>query len=63
MADNKMARDESIPGGNDKSDGKGGGKSRSGGAAVDPVGNAKLKGQDPSPDNRERGSRAPDARS
>jgi hypothetical protein len=62
MADKKQARDATIPGGNSKSDGKGGGKSRSGGANVDPVGNARLKGQDPSPDDRTRGSRSPEAR-
>lgn len=62
MADRKHAKDATIKGGNPRSDGKGGGKSRSEGVRADPVGNAKLKGQDPSPDNRARGARAPEAR-
>jgi hypothetical protein len=41
--------------GNNKSSGKGGGKSAPGGPEPDIVGNAKLRGEDPSPDNRRRG--------
>ena len=61
MADKKTARDAGVPGGNDKSSGKGGGKSRSDGVQADPVGNSRLRGEDPSPDNRTRGSSAPSA--
>lgn len=42
-------------GGNDKSSGKGGGKSKSGGPELDIVGNARMRGEDPSPDDRRRG--------
>jgi hypothetical protein len=60
MADKKKAKDAAVGGGNDKSSGKGGGKSLSSGARVaDPAGNARLKGGDPSPDNRRRGETAP----
>ena len=56
MADRKKAKDQTVPGGNSKSSGKGGGKSIAGGAnAPDPAGNARLAGEDPSPDNRRRG--------
>ena len=34
---------------------KGGGNSKPGGPEVDIVGNARLRGEDPSPDNRKRG--------
>jgi hypothetical protein len=34
---------------------KGGGNSKPGGPEVDIVGNAKLRGEDPSPDNRKAG--------
>jgi hypothetical protein len=55
MADKKRAAEQQVDGGNAKSSGKGGGKSFKGGPAVDPVGNARLRGEDPSPDNRRRG--------
>lgn len=55
MADKKHAAEQSVPGGNPKSSGKGGGKSRGGGGPEDPVGNARLRGEDPSPDDRARG--------
>jgi hypothetical protein len=55
MADKKRAADQAVPGGNDKSSGKGGGKSAKGGRVADPAGNARLRGQDPSPDDRRRG--------
>jgi hypothetical protein len=55
LAEDRRARDQTIPGGNPKSSGKGGGRSLSGGAQVDPVGNVRLRGEDPSPDNRRRG--------
>ena len=59
MADKKKAKDATVAGGNDKSSGKGGGKSRAGGADVGPVaGNVRLSGADPSPDNRRRGETA-----
>lgn len=57
MADKKTGG--SAPaGGNDKSSGKGGGRSAPGGAEVDPVRNARERGEDPSPDDRRRGERA-----
>ena len=60
MADKKKSAYEPRQGkksetGNNKSSGKGGGKSMPGGPDVDIVGNAKLRGEDPSPDNRRRG--------
>jgi hypothetical protein len=56
MADKKNANDVAMAGGNKKSAGKGGGKSTSEGAhPQDPAGNVKLRGGDPSPDNRRRG--------
>jgi hypothetical protein len=55
MADKKRAADQAVAGGNDKSSGKGGGKSAGGGRAAEPARNTRLKGQDPSPDNRRRG--------
>lgn len=54
MADKKQA-DRAPEGGNDKSSGKGGGKSVSGGARTETVGNARARGEDPSPDDRRRG--------
>ena len=64
MADKENAKDATVPGGNPESSGTGGGKGRSGGPDVDPVGNARLAGEDPSPDDRPRGdtSRANEAR-
>ena len=59
MADKKNVNDVAMAGGNKKSAGKGGGKSTSQTAgAKDPAGNARLKGHDPSPDNRRRGETA-----
>jgi hypothetical protein len=55
MADRKTARDQTVPGGNEKSSGKGGGKSAAGGVEAPDPGNARLAGEDPSPDNRRRG--------
>ncbi|WP_426957886.1 hypothetical protein [Muricoccus radiodurans] len=57
MADKKNS-DAQTGAGNGKSSGGGGGKGASGGAEVDIVGNAKLRGEDPSPDNRGRGETA-----
>ena len=64
MADKKQAKDAGVPGGNDRSSGTGGGKGMSGGPEDDIVGNARLRGEDPSPDDRSRGdtSRADPAR-
>ena len=60
MADKKNVNDVAMAGGNKKSAGKGGGKSTSQTArAANPAGNVKLKGGDPSPDNRRRGETAP----
>jgi hypothetical protein len=60
MADKKTVYDVAMGDGNKKSAGKGGGKSISVGAhPQDPAGNVKLKGGDPSPDNRRRGETAP----
>lgn len=56
MADKKTAKDAKVRGGNEKSSGKGGGKSAASG--VDPRGvakNARATGADPSPDSRKRG--------
>ena len=39
----------------DAGNSKGGGNSKPGGAEVDIVGNARLRGEDPSPDNRKSG--------
>ena len=62
MADKKRAKDASVPGGNDRSSGGGGGHGKAGGAHIDdPVGNARLKGEDPSPDDRRRGETSPSA--
>jgi hypothetical protein len=57
MADKKQGAAGSRAGaGNPKSSSKGGGKSTRRGAPVkDPAGNARLRGEDPSPDNRRRG--------
>ncbi|HWX47622.1 MAG TPA: hypothetical protein VNZ61_06185 [Roseomonas sp.] len=60
MADKKKSdyqpsTQQKAQGGNNKSSGKGGGKSQPGGAQDDMVGNARLRGEDPSPDNRKRG--------
>jgi hypothetical protein len=59
MADKKNVNDVAMAGGNKKSAGKGGGKSTSETArTADPARNVKLKGQDPSPDDRRRGETA-----
>jgi hypothetical protein len=59
MADKKNVNDVAMAGGNKKSAGKGGGKSTSETARTgNPAGNVKLKGQDPSPDDRRRGETA-----
>ena len=58
MANKKQAKDAKVPGGNRRSSGLGGGKGMRGGAHADPVGNVKLRGEDPSPDDRERGETA-----
>ncbi len=55
MADKKRPADHKVAGGNPKSSGKGGGKSVRAGASADAVGNARVRGQDPSPDDRRRG--------
>ncbi len=64
MADKPQAKDAKVLGGNPESSGTGGGKGKAGGPDIDPVGNARLAGEDPSPDDRERGdtSRADGAR-
>ena len=54
MAD-KMRSDADRPGGNNRSSGGAGGKGARGVIEVDGVGNARLRGEDPSPDNRPRG--------
>ena len=62
MADKKNPT--TVPGGNRKSSGPGGGKGRSGDRKLDVRGNARVASEDPSPDTRRRGetSRADDAR-
>ena len=60
MADTKKSAHQprvgkKSEGGNNKSSGKGGGKSISGGSDQAIVGNARMRGEDPSPDNRRRG--------
>jgi hypothetical protein len=58
MADKKKPKDATVAGGARKSSGKGGGKSASTGARADTVGDARQRGEDPSPDNRRRGETA-----
>ena len=62
MADRKKATDAKNPGGNDRSSGLGGGKGMSGGPNPQVAKNARLKGEDPSPDNRKRGEVSPSQR-
>ncbi len=54
MADRQRS-DADRPGGNQRSSGAGGGKGAHGVIEVDAVGNARLRGEDPSPDDRARG--------
>lgn len=52
MADKKLSKDAKI--GNEPKSGKGAGLMR-GGSDVQMTGNARLRGEDPSPDDRRRG--------
>jgi len=61
MADKERSDFDKGPGRDDRSVGTGGGKGARSIIDVDAVGNARLRGEDPSPDNRERGDRSPSA--
>ena len=62
MADKKRSAQDNITGRDDRSVGTGGGKGAPSIIEVDMVGNARLRHEDPSPDNRPRGDRSPAAR-
>ncbi len=61
MADKQRSDFDRTPGREDRSVGTGGGKGARSVIEVDAVGNARLRGEDPSTDNRPRGDRAPSA--
>ncbi len=64
MADKKHPAQDAAGGGNNRSSGSGGGQGAAGGPTTgersedDIVGNKRVRGADPSPDNRNRGETA-----